>query len=148
MLLQKDQPTMSDHKLLCIDCLFIDLKFMNAKRNMWLWITSGTSKQGTCWGQYKFTCFVLCREVALFSDVVNYRKRTYLGPQAVFLVERSIIHCPYLGGFTIRGFIVLSIASGSWCNTQESFFLINNNWDDVVPWWPKDGYVPSKKKKN
>ena len=29
-------------------------------------IYSGTSKQGTCWGQYKSTCFVPCREVVLF----------------------------------------------------------------------------------
>ena len=26
---------------------------------------SGTSEQGTCWEQYKFTCFVLCGEVVL-----------------------------------------------------------------------------------
>ena len=32
-------------------------------------IHSGASEQGTCWGQCKFTCFVLCREVVLFSEV-------------------------------------------------------------------------------
>ena len=31
----------------------------------------------------------------------------YWGPQAVSLVERSIIHYPYLGGSTIGGFTVL-----------------------------------------
>ena len=37
-------------------------------------VYSGTSEQGTHWGQYKFTCFVLCREVVLFSEVVNVLK--------------------------------------------------------------------------
>ena len=37
----------------------------------------------------------------------NYRKSEYLGPQAVSLVERSIIHCPYLGGSTVGGSTVL-----------------------------------------
>ena len=32
---------------------------------------SGTSKQRTRWEQYKFSCFVLCREVVLFLEVVN-----------------------------------------------------------------------------
>ena len=35
-----------------------------------------------------------------------YRESKYLGPQAVSLAERSIIHCPYLGGSTTGGFIV------------------------------------------
>ena len=38
----------------------------------------------------------------------NYRKSEYLEPQAVSLVERSIIlYCPYLRGPTIGGFTVL-----------------------------------------
>ena len=32
-------------------------------------IYSGTSEQRTRWGQYKFSCCVLCREVVLFSEV-------------------------------------------------------------------------------
>ena len=52
---------------------------------------------------------VLHTEVVLFLEVVNvYRKSKYLGSQAVSFVERSIIHCPFLGGSTIGGFIVLS----------------------------------------
>ena len=35
---------------------------------------SGTSTQGTNWEQYKFTCFVLCRDVVLFSEVANVLK--------------------------------------------------------------------------
>ena len=35
---------------------------------------SGSSAQGTHWGKYKFTCFVLCREVVLFSEVGNVLK--------------------------------------------------------------------------
>ena len=35
---------------------------------------SGTSEHGTRWGQHKFTCFVLCREIVLFSEVVNVLK--------------------------------------------------------------------------
>ena len=31
--------------------------------------TKHTSEQGTHWGQYKFSCCVLCREVFLFSEV-------------------------------------------------------------------------------
>ena len=55
-------------------------------------VYSGTTEQWTHWGQYKFTCFVLCREVVLFSEVVYvYRKSKYLGRQAVSLVERSIV---------------------------------------------------------
>ena len=40
--------------------------------------------------------------VCLYSYIRTYRKSKYLGPRAVSLVERSIIHCPYLGGSTIR----------------------------------------------
>ena len=39
-----------------------------------------------------------------------YRNGKYLGPQAVSLVERSIIHCPYLGGSTMGGFTVVGNA--------------------------------------
>ena len=35
---------------------------------------SGTSEQGTHWGQYKLTCFVLCREVVLFSDALKLQE--------------------------------------------------------------------------
>ena len=68
---------------------------------------SGTSEQGTRLGNIN-SRFVLCREVVLFSEVENVlRKSEYLGPQAASLVERSIIHCPYLGGFTLGGFTVI-----------------------------------------
>ena len=48
------------------------------------------------WGQYyyKFTCFVLCREVVVFLEVVSiktiYRESKYLGPQAVSLVIYTV----------------------------------------------------------
>ena len=51
------------------------LKYVN--KSWWIWhcfLYSGTSEQGTRWGQYKFTCFVLFREVVLFSEVVNVLK--------------------------------------------------------------------------
>ena len=58
-------------------------------------------------GQYKFTSFVLCKEVVLFSEVVSVLKLwedNFLGPQAVSLVERSFI--VFLGGSTIGGVAV------------------------------------------
>ena len=38
-----------------------------------VWATgySGTSEQRTLWGQYKFSCFVLYRDVVLSSEVLN-----------------------------------------------------------------------------
>ena len=33
----------------------------------------------------------------------NYREGNILGPEAVSLVERSSIQCPFLGGSTVRG---------------------------------------------
>ena len=53
--------------------------------------------------------FLETREVVIFSEVLN--SKYYLGPQAVSLVERSIIqchvHCRYLRGSTIGGFTTM-----------------------------------------
>ena len=56
----------------------------------------------------------------------------YLGPQAVSLVKRSIIHCPYLGGSTIRSLlnvepnIIISanydIKTAKYISHTESYF--------------------------
>ena len=44
--------------------------------------------------------------VLSFVERLSSSRRLYLGSQAVSLVERSIIHCPYLRGSTIGGFTV------------------------------------------
>ena len=77
-------------------------------------------QQGTRWGQYKFTSFVLCRELVLFLEVVSVLgKINFLGPRAVSLVERSFILCPFLGGSTVRGFTIYIFFVGSGCVQLE-----------------------------
>jgi len=41
-------------------------------------LRSKTTEQRTCWGQHKFSCCVLCREVVLFSEVQNVLKGNQL----------------------------------------------------------------------
>ncbi len=38
---------------------------------MYIHVYSQTSEQRTLWDLYKLKCFVLCREVVLFSEVQN-----------------------------------------------------------------------------
>ena len=52
-------------------------------------IYSGTSEQGTHWGH---TCFVLCREVVLFSEVVNVLK-LYIGRVNINFGTSSSVPC-------------------------------------------------------
>ena len=62
--------------------------------------------KGTRWEQhlYKFTCFDFCREVDLFSEVLNffcnYREINFLGPQRIFILRL------HLGGSIIGGLTV------------------------------------------
>ena len=81
----------------CIESLRVWVEGEDEKTGWYIY--SGTSEQWTHWGQYKFTRFVPL--VERLSSSQRYRKSKYLGPQATSLVERFIIHCPYLGGFTV-----------------------------------------------
>ena len=58
-----------------------------------------------------------------------YMESKYLEPQAVSLVERSTIHCPYLRGSSIEGFTVLICCNTSclseWnCPNPSSWYVI------------------------
>ena len=71
-------------------------------------VYSRASEQGTLWDQYKFSWIVTCREVILFSEVLNvWNYREVLVPEVVSLVERSNIQYPFLGRSIIGGSTVL-----------------------------------------
>ena len=63
---------------------------------------SKTSKQRMLWGQYKFRCCVLCREVLRGSKCTEN-----IQTLKVSSVQRSVVLCPYLGGSIIGGFTVI-----------------------------------------
>ena len=68
---------------------------------------SGTYEQETHWRQYKFTSFVLYKDLGGCQCIETIGKTTFLGPCTVSLVERLFILCPFLGGSTIGDFTVM-----------------------------------------
>ena len=84
--------------------------------------------RGHVGGQHKFTSFVLCREVETIGE------GNFLRPQVVFLVERSSMLCPFLGGSTIGGFTVLAIISKTGHKQQyRHVWLIGFRWYSSQP---------------
>ena len=69
------------------------------------------------------TCFVLCRQDVLFSEVVIVLE---LEPKAVSLVDMSIIRCPYLGGSTI-GVLLYSGVVDRTTHTNATVIMYKTN---------------------
>ena len=64
----------------------------------------------------------------LFLEVVNvlklYRKSKHLGPKAVSLVKRSVIHCPYLRGSKLLLYIATMVHNPTNTTTYFHFDMV------------------------
>ena len=60
---------------------------------------SGISEQRTLWDQYKFKWFVPCTEVVLLRDSnrIVLIEGINFGDLVLYIVERYLIQCPFLG---------------------------------------------------
>ena len=70
-----------------------------------IYIYSQTSEQRTLWDQYKFKWILPGTEVVLFKRFqLHYIDRGIkFGDLVLSIVERYIIHCPFIGGSSLRG---------------------------------------------
>ena len=64
---------------------------------------SETSEQWTRWNQYKFK-WIPCIEVVLLKRFQSHYidRGIKFGDLVLFIVERYIIHCPFIGGSSLR----------------------------------------------
>ena len=62
-------------------------------------------KPQTLWDQYKFKWFVPCIEVVLFKRFQSHYidRGIKFGDLVLFIVERYIMHCPFIGESSLRG---------------------------------------------
>ena len=64
-----------------------------------------TSEIGTLWDQHKFKWIPPCIEVVLFKRFQSHIDRGIkFGDLVLSIVERYTIHCPFIGGSSLRGF--------------------------------------------
>ena len=72
---------------------------------------SDTSEQRTLWDQYKFKWTFPCIEVVIFKRTQSHYidRGIKFGDLVLFIVERYIIHCPFIGGSYLRGSTVPQI---------------------------------------
>ena len=64
---------------------------------------SETSEKGTLWDQYKFKWILPCIEVVLFITLAILIGGIKFGDLVSSIVERYTIHCPFIGGSSLRG---------------------------------------------
>ena len=96
--------------------LYTAIKNFVHNRAYEIFLTTKISRTTVHWEQYKFSCFVLCREVLNVNNMKNIfqfcNNLFILLAQVVSFVERSIILCPYLRVSTLGRFTcVTSIGS-------------------------------------
>ena len=74
---------------------------------------SETSEQRTLWDQYKFKWILPCIEVVLFKRFQSHYidRGDKICDLVLSIVERYIIHCPFIGRSSLRGSTVDSVVS-------------------------------------